>query len=170
MSVHFYSVPAWAVGKPPSSEQLRPEQLGDGLLAEALTGIEYRGAKAWDRAQELSAQPTPAIYARAPADLPALLRTADQLTTRARMDAGERAHVWKCECGARYAVAVSLVRPVSLNCQSCGRVVDLDPDSRHGVESITDEQQAVVNGARLALAAFFREAMARGWPVLVAQH
>ncbi len=174
MTFRFYAVPAWALvdskdKKQEAFEELAPTALDEAVIPAALARIEYRGFKAWERAAELAAQSNPAVYARSPNDLPALLRTADQLVTMARVDAGERAQLWRCKCGTRYAVPVALVRPVSLRCERCGNTVELDPAHAEGEENITDPVKASVNAARHSLSAFFREAMARGWPVLVAK-
>lgn len=175
MTFRFYSVPAWALvdskeKKNEDAEAFSPVGIDAATLPAVLHEIEYRGWKALDRANELIATQSPAVYARSPNDLPALLRTADQLLTMARVDAGERAQLWRCQkCGTRYAVPVALVRPVSLRCERCDETVELDPARAEGEENITDPGTAAVNSARHALSAFFREAMARGWPVLVAK-
>lgn len=149
----------------------------------ALSGAEFRGARARDRLRQLVESdvtppqlPAPAngfsgsaIFAQPPNDLPALLRLADQLDTLAKAEEGERALVWKCQaCNTRYAVPVALVRSVSIRCERCGATVDLKAGTSTGEESLMDPQRGAVNHARRALATFFREAMARGWPVLVA--
>ncbi len=175
---HFFALPAWqlldkkgaqAIGAEAfvAEEALRPSETEPSLIEPALAGVEYRGYKAWERALELLTGEKLALFAKAPQDLPALLRTADQLLTIAKVDAGERAQLWRCSCGTRYAVPVSLVRPVSLRCERCGNTVDLDPTRGLGEERITDPQTAAINSARLSLSVFFREAMARGWPVLI---
>ena len=167
----FYAVPAWQLlddksAKTPE-EALTPTAAEPGVMEDALARVEYRGFKARDRALDLLSASSPAVFASSPNDLPALLRTADQLITIAKMDAGERAQVWRCQCGTRYAVPVALVRPVSLLCERCGHTVELDPINSLGETSVSDPQTASVNAARTALSEFFREAMARGWPVLV---
>lgn len=173
----FYAVPAWhlldekavkamaAVTAP--EEALGPINVPPEMMEAALSQVEYRGDKARDRAYELLAAKSPAVFASSPNDLPALLRTADQLIMIAKMDGGERAQLWRCQCGTGYAVPVALVRPVSLLCERCGRTVELDPSNALGEGSAADEQTLSVNAARRALSDFFREAMARGWPVLV---
>lgn len=163
MSFRFYSVPPWN----PKEAELAPDSSVD--LRAALARVEYRGFKAHDRALELLASNSPAVFASSPNDLPALLRTADQLLTIIKMDAGERAQVWRCTCGTPYAVPVALVRPVSLRCDRCGNTVDMDPTRAGAEHQHSDPQTASINAARLALSNFFREAMARGWPVLVAK-
>lgn len=175
--LRFYSVPAWQLldekkrEKPSAPDE--PELTiagGPHDLQAALARVEYRGHKAWDRAVELLGTNARAVYASSPNDLPALLRTADQLLTLARMDAGERAQVWRCgSCGTRYAVPVALVRPVALICDRCGHTVDMDPTRSPGEAQAAEPAQVGLNQARTALAAFFREAMARGWPVVVAK-
>lgn len=175
----FYAVPAWQLldektakamaAVTPPEEPLLPAGAEPALMEAALAQVEYRGFKARDRALQLLAGASPAVFASSPNDLPALLRTADQLLTIAKMDAGERAELWRCQCGTRYAVPVALVRPVSLLCDRCGATVDLDPSHTLGETSVADPQTASVNAARLGLSEFFREAMARGWPVLVAK-
>lgn len=173
----FYAVPAWQLvndkqakaklATPEAEEPLRPTPFEPELLDEALTEVEYRGFKAKERALTLLALEQPALFARSPDDLPALLRTADQLAGLAKNRSGERAHVWKCACGVRYSVPSVLVRPMTLPCERCGNVVELDPDRSLGETRVTDPHTTAVNAARLSLAEFFREAMARGWPVLV---
>jgi hypothetical protein len=168
-------VPAWQLladkktrteaGLP--EEELRPVAGEPAPIEAVLARVEYRGAKAVERAQELLTSASPVVFARSPNDLPALLRTADQLLTLSKVDAGERAQLWRCSCGTRYAVPVSSVRPVSLRCERCGNTVELDPAHSLGESNIADPEKAKVSAARLALADFFREAMARGWPVLV---
>ena len=172
----FYAVPAWQllddkaakVGMPPE-EALNPNAIEAGMLELALARVEYRGFKARDRALELLSFKDPAVFANSPNDLPALLRTADQLLTVAKIDAGERARVWRCQCGMRHAVPVALVSPVSVPCERCGATVELDPVMAIGETSVADAKTDRVNAARHSLAQFFREAMARGWPVLVAK-
>lgn len=175
----FYAVPAWqlldekvakAMGATTAPEEaLRPVAAEPELIEAALAQVEYRGFKARERALELLSRSNPAVFASSPNDLPALLRTADQLLMIAKMDAGERAEVWRCQCGTRYAVPVALVRPVSLLCERCGHTVELDPVHSLGETSVADPRTASVNSARTGLSEFFREAMARGWPVLVAR-
>lgn len=148
----------------------------------ALSGAEFRDFRARDRLRSLlqtDAASAPhgapdkrhgpsAIFAQPPNDLPALLRMADQLEMLAKQEEGERALVWKCtECGTRYAVPVALVRQVSIRCERCTRSVELSLSRCLGEESLLDPFRGSVNEARMQLAAFFREAMARGWPVLV---
>lgn len=173
----FYAVPSWQLvddsqargrlAAPEAEEALRPAPFEPQLLGAALAEIEYRGFKAKERAFALLALAQPAVFARSPGDLPALLRMADQLAGLARTRSGERAHVWKCACGVRYAVPSVLVRPMTLPCERCGNVVELDRDRSLGETRVTDPHTTAVNAARLSLAEFFREAMARGWPVLV---
>jgi hypothetical protein len=162
-------VPAWeAASGQPKEEALKPQGAEPSIMAAALAQVEYRGWKARERALELLAQKNPAVFASSPNDLPALLRTADQLLMIAKMDAGERAQTWLCQCGAPYTVPVALVRPVSLLCERCGRTIELDQEHSLGEASVADPHTTRVNAARTALSEFFREAMARGWPVLVA--
>jgi len=175
----FYAVPAWQLldekavkamaAITPPEDAIRPLNVPPELMEAALSQVEYRGYKARERAKELLAAKSPAVFASSPNDLPALLRTADQLIMIAKMDGGERATMWRCQCGTSYAVPVALVRPVSLLCERCGRNVDLDPTHALGEGTAADERTLRVNAARQALSNFFREAMARGWPVLVSK-
>lgn len=171
----FYAVPAWQLieGKKSDAAQaeqpLVPATMEPGIIEAALARVEYRGFKARERALQLLSEKSPAVFANSPNDLPALLRTADQLLTAAKVDAGQRARVWRCQCGARYAVPVTLVSPVSLPCERCGATVELDPVRATGEANVTDARTDSVNAARHSLSEFFREAMARGWPVLVAK-
>ncbi len=167
----------------PSDERLEPELPPmQEAVERALASAEFRDVKAKDRLRSLLQGDRPpnlgspgsgfgpcAVFAQPPQDLPALLRLADELDSMARREAGERALVWKCgECNARYAVPVALVRPVSIRCERCGHAVELNPNRSLGEESLIDPFLGAVNSARHELASFFREAMARGWPVLVA--
>ena len=153
------------------------------VVERALAGAAFRDLRARDRLRVLLESDTPpthgspgagfspsARFAQPPHDLPPLLRLADELDLLARKEAGERALVWQCpSCEARYAVPVSLVRQVSIVCERCGKPVELNATRSLGEEALIDPLQATVNRARNELAAFFREAMARGWPVLVSR-
>lgn len=166
----------------PSDERLEPELPPlQEAVERALASAQFRDVKAKDRLRSLLTSDRPptlgsaaegqgpsAVFAQPPQDLPALLRLADELESMARREAGERALVWNCgECGARYAVPVALARTVSIRCERCGGPVELNPGRSVGEESLIDPFLGTVNTARRALASFFREAMARGWPVLV---
>jgi DNA-directed RNA polymerase subunit RPC12/RpoP len=168
----------------PAEDRLEPELPPIHEAVErALGGAEFRDVRARDRLRSLLQSDRPpklgspgtgygpsAVFAQPPGDLPALLRLADELEGLARLEAGERALVWKCaECSARYAVPVSLVRPVSIRCERCGSPVELSPTRSLGEEALIDPFLGAVNQCRRELATFFREAMARGWPVLVSQ-
>ncbi len=170
----FYSVPLWQLLEPKKGavetpvEPLRPATEPPGeLLERAFAGVEYRGYKTLNRARDLLGSKPFAVFAQPPTDLPALLRTADQLLTVATQEAGELAKVWRCDCGTRYAVPTSLMRPVSIRCEHCGRTLELDPLRSDGESLLIDAVQADINAARESMSIFFREAMARGWPVLV---
>jgi hypothetical protein len=181
----FFALPAHLVVNHPATlpqgELVEPDMpfIAEGV-ERALSGAEFRDVRARDRLRTLLLSDTPpplgslgkrcgpaAVFARPPDDLPALLRLADQLDKLAVQEAGEKALVWKCECGTRYAVPVALVRQVSIKCERCGRAVELNTASSQGEESLLDPFQGAVNVSRHKLAEFFREAMARGWPVLV---
>ena len=180
----FFTLPAHQVVNHPSP--LSPEGVLEPELPlipegidRALFGAEFRDVRARDRLRQLlqgergpqlaspsSCGPS-AIFAQPPGDLPALLRMADQLDLLAAQDAGEKALIWKCSCGTRYAVPVALVRQVSIKCERCGKPVELTLTRSLGEESLLEPAQGAVNAVRKQLAVFFREAMARGWPVLV---
>ncbi len=185
MGYRFFAVPAHAIA-PPSNPLSAPERLDAEIpnsaevIERAFDAAEYRNVRARVRLRQLLdgaalPEPTPdasfrpaAVFARPPEDLPALLRLSDQLENLARQETGERAMVWRCEgCGTRYAVPIALVRQVAIRCERCGRPVELSAAKSAGEESLLDPFQGTVNHARRQLAAFFREAMARGWPVLV---
>jgi len=168
----------------PDDERLEPELPPvHEAVDRALAGAEFRDVRARDRLRALLQGDRPptlgspeagygpcAVFAQPPGDLPALLRLADELENLAKREAGERALVWKCaECGARYAVPVALVRQVSIRCERCGSPVELTSPRSLGEEALIDPFLGAVNHSRRELAAFFREAMARGWPVLVAE-
>ena len=165
--LRFFAAPSWELGKP-SAERLEPANIELQLVPEAFAHSEYRGEAPLQRAQQvLEASMGPPIFARPPNDLPALLRLADQLKTLAIQEAGERAKVWRCECGTRYAVPVALLRPVSIKCERCGRSLELELTASLGDDQLVEPHQGRVNATRRGLSDFFREAMARGWPVLV---
>lgn len=188
MGYRFFAVPGHVLQAAPSDglenprELLEPEASDVRVTVErALRGCEFRDLRARDRMRSLVASdahppyPSPgrgcgpaAVFATPPADLPALLRLADQLDRLALQEAGERALVWKCaQCGTRYAVPVALARNVAIRCERCGESVELHASRSLGEEALLDPFQTEINRARQHLAAFFREAMARGWPVLV---
>lgn len=186
VGVRFFAVPGHVVAE--QSQPLKTDEIVEPELPpvqdaveKALTGAEFRSVRARDRVRELlNADVEPkhappgegfgpsAIFARPPQDLPALLRLADQLESLAKREEGEKALVWKCgTCGNRYAVPVALVRPVSIRCEHCNNPVELRAERSLGEETLVDPFRSAVNAARRELAVFFREAMARGWPVLV---
>ena len=185
MGYRFFSLPAHHFVNHParmaSDELLEPElPFMPEAVERALSGVEYRDLKARDRLRALLEGDVPptlgafndqtgpsAVFAQPPGDLPALLRLADQLVRLSEQERGEKAMVWKCECGTRYAVPVPLVRRVSIKCERCGRMVDMNSTNALGEETLLDPFQGAVNSSRKQLAEFFREAMARGWPVLV---
>jgi hypothetical protein len=173
--LRFYAVPRWALSKdkkspaPTAADRLDPKlPEAPEAVDKALSRAEYRGEPALEHINELLEQGGPKVFASPPTDLPALLRTADQLLTLARQDAGEKARVWRCDCGTHYAVPVALIRPVSIRCERCGRTIDFEIGKSIGEQNLADVHQSHVNAYRQGLADFFREAMARGWPVLVA--
>lgn len=167
----FFAVPAWVLAEsniPPRnhSDALRPPVSECAITEAVLSQVEYRGFRVKERVLELLAQHNPAVFAKSPGDLPALLRTADQLVTLAKIDSGERASIFRCGCGTPYAVPVGPVRPLTVRCERCGSTVELDFTQSQSTQQV---QASSVHQARLALAEFFREAMARGWPVLVSR-
>ncbi|RYZ34555.1 MAG: hypothetical protein EOO71_38635 [Myxococcaceae bacterium] len=188
MAFRFLALPAHRLvdfpNTLPDDERLEPELPPVHEAVErALAGAEFRDLRARDRMRALlQGDPPPAlgspgkgfgpsaVFAKPPQDLPALLRLADELEDMARREAGERALVWKCgQCNARYAVPVALVRQVSIRCERCGTPVELSSQQSLGEEALIDPFQGAVNSSRYELATFFREAMARGWPVLVSE-
>jgi hypothetical protein len=172
--VQFYALPAWAL-VPPRRKQdvvqadpLVPTIATEpGVVTEALDRAEFAGMRATARAEKVLAAGGPhAIFAKPPNDLPALLRLADELVRNALQDKGNPARIWQCECGHRYGVPEAVLVPMSIACEKCGRQIELEPESST-VEELADPRQVRVNAYRAALSEFFREAMARGWPVLV---
>lgn len=172
MPYRFHAVPTRVLegAAATEGERLAPDLADLPLAAEALVQAEYRGESADRRARRLLAESgRPPVYARSPGDLPALLRTADQLLAQAKAANGEQPRLGQCRCGAPYAVPVLLVPPATVRCDRCGDVVELDTPRQPGRTQPVDERTRRLNEARRALAAFFREAMARGWPVLVSK-
>ena len=188
MGIRFFSIPSHRLVAPPlllASEALIEPELpaSAGMVDRALAGVEFRDQRARERIAQMFAsetlervgapgpQASPAlIFARPPQDLPAILRMADQLEALAAAEEGERALVWKCHrCNTRYAVPLGLVRDVSIRCERCGEPVSLRRERSSGEEALVDPMQGAVNVTRRRLAAFLRESMASGWPVLVSQ-
>lgn len=174
----FHAVPRWVLARDPKDKRAPVPQPTDRLdpdvpampdaVEKGLARTEYRGAYALEHvAALLQGSKGPVVFASPPNDLPALLRTADQLLTLARQDAGEKAHVWRCDCGTHYAVPVALIRPVAIRCERCGRTVDFEIGKSIGEQNLQEMAQSHVNAYRRGLSEFFREAMARNWPVLV---
>jgi hypothetical protein len=169
--LRFFAVPTWVLEQGQAAlnhpESFLPK--GETKPEAALARVEYRGLSALERALELAQPgPAPVVYARSPNDLPALLRTADQLLAHRQAEAGDPANLFACDkCQTQYAVPVSLMQPESMPCQNCGATIDLSLSRAMGETRISDPVTAQLNATRLALADFFREAMARGWPVLV---
>jgi hypothetical protein len=169
----FFAVPLWQLEDSTLAATLPAERLDpvstieDPELERCLSRAEYRGEGAWQRVVSIGQGGEGGVYARPPNDLPALLRTADQLLLLARQESGERAKVWRCECGTHYALPLSSLKPTYMTCERCGRNVEFDTSRALGEQRLLDPVTSGVNLARKALADFFREAMARGWPVLV---
>ncbi len=189
MGTLFFSLPSHRVVAPPqllpADAIVQPElPASAGLVDRALSGVEFRDRRVRDLLAEMFASETlvrlgsPApqashslVFARPPQDLAPVLRMADQLDALAAAEEGERALVWKCHrCATRYAVPLELVRDVSIRCERCGEPVALRRERSTGEEALVDPMQGAVNLARRRIAAFLREAMASGRPVLVAQH
>ncbi|HZW87760.1 MAG TPA: hypothetical protein VFF12_01670 [Myxococcaceae bacterium] len=188
MGIRFFSIPGHRLVAPPqllpADALVEPELPPSvGLMDRALAGVEYRDQRVRDRLQQMfgsdgllrvgapGPQASPSlVFAQPPRDLPAILRMADQLEALAAAEEGERALVWKCHrCNTRYAVPLGLVRDVSIRCERCGEPVSLRRERSTGEEALVDPMQGAVNLSRRRLAAFLRESMASGWPVLVAQ-
>lgn len=188
MGIRFFSIPGHRLVPPP--QVLPPDAVTEpelpasaGLVDRALAGVEFRDQRVRDRlAQMFSSESLPRmgapgphaspslVFAQPPQDLPAILRMADQLEALAAAEEGERALVWRCQrCATRYAVPLGLVRDVSIRCERCGEPVALRRERSSGEEALVDPAQGAVNVTRRRLAAFLRESMASGWPVLVAQ-
>jgi hypothetical protein len=182
----FFAIPGHHLLETPASlaqaELFEPDVSPQADVVErALSGVEFQDMRARDRVRSLLQSDRPAtlgspgngygpsaLFAQPPQDLPALLRMADQLDRTAQREAGERALVWRCEyCATRYAVPVGLVRSVAIRCEKCGNPVELTVARSLGEESLLEPTHGAVNATRHKLASFFREAMARGWPVLV---
>lgn len=187
MATRFFSLPAHLLVPPPRllpADRIFAPELPAvvGAVDRAITGAEFRDQRLPERLEALLADGTryaapsadagpSVIFAQPPGDLPALLRTADQLESLAVDTEGERALVWKCDvCGTRYAVPVALARDVAIHCERCGNPVQLIRTRSLGEQSLMDPHHSAVNVARRALAAFFRESMARGWPVLASRN
>jgi hypothetical protein len=188
VGIRFFSIPSHRLVAPPQLlpiEAVTEPELpaSAGLVDRALAGVEFRDERVRDRLTHMFAsdslprmgapgpQASPSlIFARPPQDLPAILRMADQLEALAAAEEGERALVWRCQrCATRYAVPLGLVRDVSIRCERCGEAVSLRRERSTGEEALVDPMQGAVNVTRRRLAAFLRESMASGWPVLVSQ-
>ncbi len=161
----FSAVPTWALEAKkgaPAAEPLLPDLASPGVASRAMDEIEFRGSKLTTHVEALLADRTgPVIFARSPNDLPALLRTADQLRSLSLQATEGQPQVFHCACGAAYTVPHSLFHPLTIRCDRCSRLVELNSTR------LSDAPVSDVSLCRDALAAFFREAMARGWVVLV---
>jgi len=188
VGIRFFSIPSHRLVPPPqllpAEAVVEPEfPASAGLVDRVLSGVEFRDRRVRDHVTQMFAsdslprlgapgpQCSPSlVFARPPQDLPAILRMADQLEALAAAEEGERALVWKCQrCSTRYAVPLGLVRDVSIRCERCGEPVSLRRERSTGEEALVDPLQGSVNLTRRRLAAFLRESMASGWPVLVSQ-
>lgn len=169
-ALELFAVPPWRAHEAPehlpAEHVFRPQLSHPQLLEHALRRIEYRGAPLWHRAQAVVESARHAVLARSPVDLAALLRSAEQLVAERERDLRSQKPEWRCACGQRYSVCTALLRPVSIRCDGCATALTLDA-SIPGRLALGDEQAERVNAARLEVAGFLREAMARGWPVLV---
>lgn len=167
---HLYAAPPWRAHEPfeaLSGDARLDAGVADGaVLQAALERIEYRGAPLLDHAQALLEPTATAVLARSPVDLAALLRSSDQLLLERERDRRTQKPAWRCECGQRYTVCTALLRPVSLLCDGCNAPLTLDA-AIPGRLALGDELAERINEARVAVSGFFKEAMARGWPVLV---
>ena len=169
--VRFFAVPVWALIKKRNLKE--PDELqpvGRVDASEALYRCEYRDGTVLEQVKKkLLDQTGPVVFAQPPNDLPALLRTADQLLLLSKQQVGEKSRVWRCDCGTHYSVPMALVRPVAIRCDRCGRTLELEVGKSLDANdaSFDDDGSRKLASSRLALADFFREAMARGWPVLV---
>ncbi len=165
--VRFFAVPLYVVetsaGKPAAArEKLEPEASEPTLVSRAIERVEFRGSRLGDHVVRLLAEGKgPMVLARSPNDLPALLRTADQLRTFSIQDSQGRPQVFHCACGTAYNVPISLFRPLSIRCDRCGRVVEL------ASTRLSDSRVSELSLCRDRLSDFFRESMARGWLVMV---
>jgi hypothetical protein len=161
----FSAVPTWSLEAKkglPVAEPLTPDVPSPSVAALAVEHIEFRGAKLADAIDAaLEGQERAVIFARSPNDLPALLRTADQLRSLSLQATEGLPQVFHCACGAAYNVPHSLFHPLTIRCDRCSRLVELNSTR------LSDSPVSNVSLCRDALAAFFREAMARGWVVLV---
>lgn len=174
--MRFFALPSWALNpkrkNQPPVDQLAPKLEG-GELSAIADRCEFRSWVLVDHCKRLlkDTDEPHAVLAQPPNDLPALLRTADQLLAMSRHDGGSTARVWRCECGCHYSLEASLVGPVAIKCDRCGRTIDLDIGHAlsHAASPPAAPEAARLAAARKSLSEFFREAMARGWPVLVAR-
>jgi hypothetical protein len=161
----FFSVPLAVWHQDHLRSSLYIERLSldaDATLLEAVARIEFRGSHLSAAIEKhLTSAQVPQVFAMPPSDLPALLRTADQLVAFAREQVRSKAKRWHCICGARLSGAPMLIHPTTIRCAHCGRTVDIDAP----VEAPLDGEP--VAAARIRLSSFFRESMARGWPVLL---
>lgn len=161
----FSAVPTWSLEAKkgmPEAQPLLPEVPSPSVAARAVEHIEFRGTKLGDAVEQaLQGAKGAVVFARSPNDLPALLRTADQLRSLSLQATEDRPQVFHCACGAAYNVPLSLFHPLTIRCDRCARVVELNSTR------LADTPVSEISLCRDGLAAFFREAMARGWVVLV---
>ncbi len=161
----FFSVPLAVWHQDHLRSSLYIERLSldaDPTLLEAFLRIEFRGSHLSAAVEKtLAMAQVPQVFAMPPSDLPALLRTADQLVAFAKEQMHSKAKRWHCMCGARLSGAPMLIHPTTIRCAHCGRTVDIDApiEAPMAGEPVAE--------TRMKLSQFFRESMARGWPVLL---
>jgi hypothetical protein len=160
--ISFKAAPLWVTDLK-DAQVLAVPAIDETVLKQVFLGVEYRGIKAHEKTQ-LTLERSDHEFARPPTDLPALLRTADQLLVVARQDAGEHGHLQYCACGTRFAFPFNQQHNVSVRCQRCGATLEADPHRSQQMVA-SDAAREQTNGVRTGLASFFREAMARGFTV-----
>jgi len=178
-AVRFFAVPPDAAPEELVASDVLEPRLPEipNAVEEALSGAAFRQMRARDRLRAVLTSdlgPVPdggraeAVFARPPGDLPALIGLAEQLVALAAADARERVLVWSCgKCATRYAIPVAALPAGSLRCERCGAEVDLSAQRSLGEHALGRPSEDAIAFSRKELAAFFREAMARGWPVFV---
>jgi hypothetical protein len=168
MSLNFYAAPRREIHGVAASGTGAKLQLTEPreLVEKGVTGTEFRGEPTSSILARLFAHGG-GFFATFPGDVPAVLRLVEQLEGRAEETRGERALAWRCDCGVRYAVPLSLFLETTISCERCAKAVRLSRSKCLGEERLFPAAEIEVNRCRTRLASFLREAMARGWTVLL---
>jgi hypothetical protein len=160
--IQFRAAPMW-ISDLNDAQVVTLPQVAQELLRKVLMGVEYRGQTAHAKVMATLREPG-SILAKPPNDLPALLRTADQLLMMARQASGEGVHIQYCSCGTRFSFPPNQQHNVLIRCHSCQRPLDAEL-LKYPQPLSNDPHREQINGIRISLSTFLRDAMAQSLTV-----